>query len=119
MSRTALLSMDLQVNHIAHVPDGCLPDAVRALETARAAEVPVIHVALRLRPGHVDCHADNKIFGALPLHLFGPTGGLLAGVAGVRAGARLRSKRRARNACWSRGAGRGLRPRSSPSRTAA
>ncbi|MEU8648003.1 cysteine hydrolase [Streptomyces sp. NPDC048674] len=70
MSRTVLLSMDLQLNHIAHVPDGYLPHAVRALETAHAAEVPVIHVALRLRPGHVDVHADNKIFGALPLHLF-------------------------------------------------
>ncbi|MFJ8989150.1 cysteine hydrolase family protein [Streptomyces sp. NPDC102279] len=70
MSRSALLSMDLQLNHIAHVPDGYLPAAVRALETARAAEIPVVHVAQRLRPGHVDVHPDNKIFGALPFHLF-------------------------------------------------
>ncbi|MEU8789235.1 cysteine hydrolase [Streptomyces sp. NPDC048643] len=70
MSRTALLSMDLQLNHVAHVPDGYVPDAVRALETARAAEVPVIHIALRLRPGHIDVHPDNKTFGALPCHLF-------------------------------------------------
>ncbi|MGH3379606.1 MAG: cysteine hydrolase family protein [Actinoallomurus sp.] len=70
MSRTALLSMDLQLNHLAHVPADYLPAVVRALETARAARIPVIHVALRLRPGHVDAHPRNKIFGSLPAHLF-------------------------------------------------
>ncbi|MFG3103602.1 cysteine hydrolase family protein [Streptomyces sp. NPDC048182] len=71
MSRTALLAMDLQRGHLAHITDdGYLTRAARALETARAAEVPVVHVALRLRPGHVDAHPRNKIFGALPHHLF-------------------------------------------------
>jgi nicotinamidase-related amidase len=70
MSGTALLSMDHQVSNLAHVPDGYLPAAVRALETARAAGVPVIHVVLRLRPGHVDVHPRNKIFGGLPSGLF-------------------------------------------------
>ncbi|MFG3064717.1 cysteine hydrolase family protein [Streptomyces sp. NPDC048231] len=70
MSRTALLSMDLQVNHLAHVPADYLPTAVRALETARAARLPVIHVVLQLRPGHVDVHPRNKLFGSLPTHLF-------------------------------------------------
>ncbi|MFJ5289455.1 MULTISPECIES: cysteine hydrolase family protein [unclassified Streptomyces] len=70
MSRTALLLMDLQGNHLAHLPDDYLPHAVHALETARAAGVPVIHVALRLRQGHTDAHPRNKIFGALPPHLF-------------------------------------------------
>lgn len=70
MSRTALLLMDLQAGHLSHVPDTYLPHAVRALHTARAAGVPVLHVALRLRPGHTDAHPRNKVFGALPPHLF-------------------------------------------------
>ncbi|MBP2703652.1 cysteine hydrolase [Microbispora sp. RL4-1S] len=70
MSRTALLSMDLQLSTLAQVPDGYLPAAVRALETARAAGIPVIHVILRLRPGHVDAHPRNKVFGSLPAHVF-------------------------------------------------
>jgi nicotinamidase-related amidase len=70
VSRTALLSMDLQLSTVAHVPAGYLPAAVRALETARAARVPVIHVVLLLRPGHVDAHPRNKIFGSLPAHVF-------------------------------------------------
>jgi nicotinamidase-related amidase len=70
MPGTALLAMDLQLNHIAHAPADYLPRAVRALGTARAAGVPVIHVALQFRPGHLDAHPRNKIFGALPAHLY-------------------------------------------------
>jgi len=70
MSRTALLLMDLQPNHLAHMPDDYLPHAVHALTTARTAGVPVIHVALRLRDGHTDAHPRNKVFGSLPHHLF-------------------------------------------------
>ncbi|GAA1045073.1 MULTISPECIES: cysteine hydrolase family protein [Streptomyces] len=70
MPRTALLLMDLQNCHVPQVADDYLPHAVRALRTARAAGVPVIHVALQLRPGHVDAHPFNKTFGDLPPHLF-------------------------------------------------
>ncbi|MFJ8749160.1 cysteine hydrolase family protein [Streptomyces sp. NPDC102441] len=70
MSRTALLLMDLQNNHLAHAPDDYLPNAVRALETARTAGIPVIHIAIQLRHGHIDAHPRNRIFGALPVHLF-------------------------------------------------
>ncbi|WP_328315784.1 cysteine hydrolase family protein [Streptomyces sp. NBC_00388] len=70
MARTALLAMDLQHNHLDHMPADYLPHAVHAIETARAAGVPVVHVALRLRPGHIDAHPRNKTFGALPPHLF-------------------------------------------------
>lgn len=70
MPRTALLAMDLQPNHLAPMPADYLPRAVRALDTARASGVPVIHVALRLRPDHIDAHPRNKIFGSLPSHLF-------------------------------------------------
>lgn len=66
LSRTALLAMDLQNTHLARVPDGYLPRAARALETARGHDVPVIHVALRLRPDHADVHPRNRMFGAVP-----------------------------------------------------
>ncbi|WP_405775527.1 cysteine hydrolase family protein [Streptomyces sp. NBC_00859] len=70
MSRAALLLMDLQGNHLSQMPDGYLPHAVHALRMARAAGIPVIHIALQLRHGHTDAHPRNKIFGALPPHLF-------------------------------------------------
>ncbi|MFG2477729.1 cysteine hydrolase family protein [Streptomyces fagopyri] len=70
MPRTALLMMDLQLSHLAHLPADYLRHPVEALGAARAAGVPVIHVALRLRPGHIDVHPRNKTFGSLPSHLF-------------------------------------------------
>jgi nicotinamidase-related amidase len=62
--------MDLQVGTIARVAAGYLPAAAAALATARAAQVPVIHVALQLRPGHVDVHPRNKVFGSVPPELY-------------------------------------------------
>ncbi|MGC0363938.1 nicotinamidase-related amidase [Rhodococcus sp. 27YEA15] len=70
MTGTALLLMDLQLSHLAHVPDTYLPHAAHALRAARKAGIPVIHVALQLRSGHTDVHPRNKIFGSLPTHLF-------------------------------------------------
>lgn len=70
MSRSALLLMDLQRSPLTRVSDDYLRRAVRALEAARGAGVPVIHVALRLRAGHTDVHPRNPIFGAVPAHLF-------------------------------------------------
>lgn len=70
MTRTALLAMDLQVSNLERVPDDYLARAVAALETARAAQVPVIHVIVRLRRGHVDVHPRNRIFGSLPAGAF-------------------------------------------------
>jgi nicotinamidase-related amidase len=70
VSRSALLAMDLQVGTLARVPADYPAAAARALETARALTVPVIHVALRLRPGHVDVHPRNKIFGSLPGNVY-------------------------------------------------
>jgi len=58
--RTALLAMDLQVATAALVPADYLPRAAQAVQTARAAGVPVIHVALQLRPGHVDVHVATE-----------------------------------------------------------
>jgi nicotinamidase-related amidase len=70
VSRTALLLMDLQAAPLTRVPADYLPRAARALATARAAGVPVVHVALRLRPGHTDVHPRNKVFGGLAPGLY-------------------------------------------------
>jgi nicotinamidase-related amidase len=70
--REALLLMDLQLSNLSHVSPDYLPNAVRALEAARAAGVPVFHVILQLRAGHVDAHPRNRIFGALPPNRFTP-----------------------------------------------
>jgi nicotinamidase-related amidase len=70
VSRTALLLMDLQVNLFARVPADYPRTVVRALEAARAARLPVVHAALQLRPGHVDAHPRNKVFGSLPPDVF-------------------------------------------------
>ena len=70
MTRTALLAMDLQVGHLERMPGSYLPRAASALGAARAARVPVIHVAFRLLPGHVDVHPRNKILGSLPAGAF-------------------------------------------------
>lgn len=69
-NRTALLLMDVQHNHLTHIPEDYLPRAAHALRTARTAGIPVIHIALHLRPGHIDTHPRNKIFGSLPHHLY-------------------------------------------------
>lgn len=70
MTRTALLAMDLQVSHVERMPDSYLSRAASAMESARAADIPVIHVAFRLRPGHVDVHPRNKILGSVPARAF-------------------------------------------------
>jgi len=69
-SRTALLAMDLQVGTLARVPADYLTAAAAALTAAREARVPVIHVALQLRPGHVDVSPRNKVFGSLPANAY-------------------------------------------------
>lgn len=70
MSRSALLSMDLQLHHVNRFSSDYLAAAARALTTARTAGTPVIHVVLQFRPGHVDAHPRNKVFGAVPAHLY-------------------------------------------------
>jgi nicotinamidase-related amidase len=70
VSRTALLAMDLQVGTVSRVPAGYLQAVTHTLEVARAARVPVVHVALQLRPGHADVHPRNKVFGSLPPNIY-------------------------------------------------
>ncbi|MFG3283373.1 cysteine hydrolase family protein [Streptomyces sp. NPDC048111] len=72
MSRTALLLMDFQNAHASRVDPAPLARAAAALKAAREKGVLVLHVALRLRAGHVDAHPNNAVFGALPHDRFVP-----------------------------------------------
>lgn len=67
MNGTALLVMDIQVGIVSRIdqPD-YLPRLARAVEAARAADIPVVYVVLGFRPGHPEIAARNKSFGALP-----------------------------------------------------
>lgn len=87
MPGTALLAMDLQVGNLSHIDDpGYLPRAARAIEVARGAGVPVVHVRVGFRPGHPEVHPRNKTFSALPSDMFtddDPAGAIHPDVAPV------------------------------------
>jgi nicotinamidase-related amidase len=66
MNATALLVMDVQrgvVERFAGDPD-YLPRVSRAIETARAAGIPVIYVRVGFRVGHPEISASNRNFAA-------------------------------------------------------
>jgi nicotinamidase-related amidase len=67
MSNSALLVMDVQKSVVERFPDeGYLARLGNAIETARAANVPVIYVVVGFRDGHPEIHPRNKSFSALP-----------------------------------------------------
>ncbi|GAB3984613.1 cysteine hydrolase [Actinoallomurus acanthiterrae] len=71
MKNTALLVMDVQEGIVGRVPDAdYLPRLVRAVEAARDAGVPVVHVVIGFRPGHPEISDRNKAFSALPPDVF-------------------------------------------------
>ena len=71
MTDTALLVMDLQKGIVGRVQDpGYVPRLTRAVDGARAAGVPVLHVVVGFRPGHPEANDRNKTFGALPPDAF-------------------------------------------------
>jgi nicotinamidase-related amidase len=71
MPNSALLVMDIQKSIVERVPDqDYLPRLRNAVEAARAAAVPVIHVVVGFRDGHPEAHPRNKSFGALPAAAF-------------------------------------------------
>ncbi|WP_037912727.1 cysteine hydrolase family protein [Actinacidiphila yeochonensis] len=71
--RSALLVMDIQQAMAGRVPDPAyIPRLSQAVEAARTAGVPVVHVVLGFRPGHPDASPANAIFGALPPTAFTP-----------------------------------------------
>ncbi|HWC82096.1 MAG TPA: isochorismatase family cysteine hydrolase [Pseudonocardiaceae bacterium] len=65
MTKTALLVMDVQRGIVARFDSDpeYLPRLARAIETARAAGIPVIYVVLGFRPGHPEVSGNNAIFG--------------------------------------------------------
>ncbi|WP_410673747.1 cysteine hydrolase family protein [Amycolatopsis sp. cmx-4-68] len=64
MANSALLVMDVQRAVVALAGDDCLPRLRRAIDGARAAGVPVIHVVLGLRPGHPELSPRNRAVSA-------------------------------------------------------
>lgn len=64
VGNTALLVMDIQRAIVSRVGDesGYLDRLRGAIDTARAAGVPVIYVVVGFRPGHPEISARNKTF---------------------------------------------------------
>ena len=66
MARTALLVMDVQQVVVDRFPDPAyLPRLREAIDAARTADLPVIYVMVRFRPGYPEVSTTNKTFGAL------------------------------------------------------
>ena len=63
MANSALLVMDVQRDIVAVADDGSgyLPRLRKAIDGARAAGIPVIYVAIGLRPDHPDVSTRNKV----------------------------------------------------------
>lgn len=79
MANRALLVMDVQreIVDLADDGSGYLPRLRRAIDAARAAEIPVIYVAIALRPDHPDVSTRNKALTAVVragLHVEGEPG---------------------------------------------
>jgi nicotinamidase-related amidase len=65
MDATVLLVMDIQRGIVERIADdGYLPRLSRAIEAARAADIPVVYVAVGFRPGHPEVSASNRTFSA-------------------------------------------------------
>jgi nicotinamidase-related amidase len=66
MTDSALLVMDAQQGIVDRYPDaGYLPRLRGAIDAARSAGVPVVHVAIGFRPGYPDISRRNKGFATL------------------------------------------------------
>ncbi|MFD7205466.1 cysteine hydrolase family protein [Streptomyces sp. NPDC059893] len=66
MPHQALLVMDVQQAVVDRYPDpGYLPRLRSAIDAARAADVPVVYVAVGFRPGYPEVSTRNKMFGRL------------------------------------------------------
>ncbi|MBP0461139.1 cysteine hydrolase family protein [Streptomyces montanisoli] len=67
MAKSALLVMDVQQDIVRRYAedDGYLPRLRRAVDAARASDIPVIHVVVGFRVGHPEISARNKSFGAI------------------------------------------------------
>ncbi|MFJ8765159.1 cysteine hydrolase family protein [Streptomyces clavifer] len=66
MPQSALLVMDVQNIIVERYADQAYVSRLReAVEAARAADHPVVHVTVGFRPGRAEIHPRNKVFGAL------------------------------------------------------
>ena len=80
MAHSALLVMDVQRAIVARLSDdaGYLSRLAGAIDAARAAGVPVIHVVVGFRAGHPEISARNKTFAVIAQNA-APGGGFAAG----------------------------------------
>ncbi|MEV8566248.1 isochorismatase family cysteine hydrolase [Streptomyces sp. NPDC051322] len=64
MAKSALLVMDVQQGIVDRFDEGTdyLPRLVKAVDAARSAGVPVIHVVVGFRAGHPEISSRNKSF---------------------------------------------------------
>ncbi|MFG3531057.1 cysteine hydrolase family protein [Streptomyces sp. NPDC047917] len=97
---SALLVMDVQraVIDIADDGSGYLPRLSRAIEAARAANVPVIYVVIALRPGFPEVSPRNRALTAVAragLHVEGEAGTEIHPDVAPRPGEVVVTKRRA------------------------
>lgn len=67
MANSALLVMDVQRDIVAVADDGSgyLPRLRRAIDGARAADIPVIYVVISLRPGFPEVGTRNRALAAI------------------------------------------------------
>ena len=66
MSKTALLVMDVQQSIVTRFPDAeYLPRLAKVIDTARAADIPVIYVVVGFRDGYPEISPNNKTFGSI------------------------------------------------------
>jgi nicotinamidase-related amidase len=66
MSKPALLVMDVQKSIVDRYPDPAyLPRLRTAVDAARGAGLPVIHVGIGFRAGFPEINPRNRIFGAI------------------------------------------------------
>lgn len=80
--KTAVLIMDYQAEIVSNFvadPDSFLTRAASVLQSARAADIPVIHVVVTFREGYADLSARNKVFAGAK-----EAGWFLEGAAGTQ-----------------------------------
>ncbi|MEW2548910.1 isochorismatase family cysteine hydrolase [Streptomyces sp. NPDC047002] len=86
MAKSALLVMDVQQDIVGRFADdpGYLPRLRGAVDAARAAGVPVIHVVVGFRAGHPEISPRNTTFGGIAgAAAAGTTGGFAPGDPGA------------------------------------
>ncbi|MBL1115706.1 cysteine hydrolase [Streptomyces sp. 110] len=72
-NKTALLVMDVQEGIVSRIAgSGYLPRLVGAVEAARTAGIPVLHIVVGFRSGHPEVSDRNASFSALPAGAFTP-----------------------------------------------